>query len=49
LLHSSTCLVIFPEVNRNGRFISTVYPGNTAEDVEKLITDPVEEDKLENS
>lgn len=35
----------FPEVNETKIYISTVYPGNTAEDIEKLITDPVE-DKL---
>tara|TARA_R110000868_G_scaffold320583_1_gene581496 strand:+ start:1504 stop:4998 length:3495 start_codon:yes stop_codon:yes gene_type:complete len=35
----------FPEVNETKIYISTVYPGNTAEDIEKLITDPLE-DKL---
>jgi multidrug efflux pump len=35
----------FPEVNETKIYISTIYPGNTAEDIEKLITDPVE-DKL---
>lgn len=35
----------FPEVNETKIYISIVYPGNTAEDIEKLITDPVE-DKL---
>ena len=35
----------FPEVNETKIYISSVYPGNTAEDVEKLITDPLE-DKL---
>lgn len=32
----------FPEVNETKIYISTVYPGNTAEDIEKLITDPLE-------
>ncbi|PTM11812.1 MAG: copper transporter [Bacteroidetes bacterium] len=32
----------FPEVNETKIYVSTVYPGNTAEDIEKLITDPVE-------
>ena len=35
----------FPEVNETKIYVSTVYPGNTAEDIEKLITDPLE-DKL---
>lgn len=35
----------FPEVNQTKIYVSTIYPGNTAEDIEKLITDPVE-DKL---
>ena len=35
----------FPEINETKIYISSVYPGNTAEDVEKLITDPLE-DKL---
>ncbi len=35
----------FPEVNETKIYISTIYPGNTAEDIEKLITDPIE-DKL---
>lgn len=33
----------FPEVNETKIYISTIYPGNTAEDIEKLITDPVED------
>ncbi|MGJ8591771.1 MAG: efflux RND transporter permease subunit [Aquaticitalea sp.] len=33
----------FPEVNETKIYISTVYPGNTAEDIEKLITDPLED------
>jgi len=33
----------FPEVKETKIYISSVYPGNTAEDVEKLITDPLEE------
>ncbi|MGB5418999.1 efflux RND transporter permease subunit [Algibacter sp.] len=37
----------FPEVNETKIYISTVYPGNTAEDIEKLISDPIE-DKLKS-
>ena len=35
----------FPEVKETKIYISSLYPGNTAEDIEKLITDPIE-DKL---
>ncbi|MCR1023400.1 efflux RND transporter permease subunit [Cellulophaga baltica] len=35
----------FPEVNETKIYISSVFPGNTAEDIEKLIIDPLE-DKL---
>lgn len=35
----------FPEIRETKIYISSVYPGNTAEDIEKLITDPLE-DKL---
>jgi multidrug efflux pump subunit AcrB len=35
----------FPEVKETKIYISSVFPGNTAEDIEKLITDPLE-DKL---
>jgi len=35
----------FPEVKETKIYISSIYPGNTAEDVEKLITTPLE-DKL---
>lgn len=34
----------FPEVKETKIYISTVYPGNTAEDIEKLITNPLEEE-----
>lgn len=37
----------FPEIIQNIIYVSTPYPGNTAEDVERLITDPLE-DKLKN-
>ncbi len=37
----------FPEVKETKIYISTVFPGNTAEDMERLITDPLE-DKLNN-
>ena len=35
----------FPEIKETKIYISSLFPGNTAEDVEKLITDPLE-DKL---
>lgn len=35
----------FPEVKETKIYISSVYPGNTAEDIEKLLTNPLE-DKL---
>lgn len=35
----------FPEVKETKIYVSSIYPGNTAEDIEKLITDPLE-DKL---
>lgn len=35
----------FPEIKETKIYVSSVFPGNTAEDVEKLITDPLE-DKL---
>ena len=35
----------FPEIKDTKIYISSIYPGNTAEDIEKLITDPIE-DKL---
>lgn len=34
----------FPEIKETKIYISSVYPGNTSEDVEKLITDPLEEE-----
>ena len=37
----------FPEVQETKIYISSLFPGNTAEDVEKLITDPLE-DKLKS-
>ncbi|BAO75231.1 efflux RND transporter permease subunit [Winogradskyella sp. PG-2] len=33
----------FPEIKETKIYISSVYPGNTAEDIEKLITDPIED------
>ena len=33
----------FPEIKETKIYVSSVYPGNTAEDVEKLLTDPLEE------
>lgn len=37
----------FPEAVETKIYISTLYPGNTAEDMERLITDPLEE-RLKN-
>ena len=37
----------FPEIKETKIYISTPYPGNTAEDIEKLIVDPLE-DRLKN-
>ncbi len=37
----------FPEVNETKIYISIPYPGNTSEDIERLIVDPLE-DKLRN-
>lgn len=34
----------FPEVVENKIYISSVYPGNSAEDVEKFITEPIEKE-----
>jgi len=36
----------FPEIKETKIYISSVFPGNTAEDIEKLITNPLE-DQLE--
>ncbi|QNM85285.1 efflux RND transporter permease subunit [Polaribacter haliotis] len=33
----------FPEINETKIYISSVYPGNTAEDIEKLVTNPLED------
>ncbi|QKX05047.1 efflux RND transporter permease subunit [Aquimarina sp. TRL1] len=37
----------FPEINETKIYISVPYPGNTSEDIERLIVDPLE-DKLKN-
>ena len=37
----------FPEIKEVKIYISSIYPGNTAEDIEKLIVDPLE-DRLKN-
>ncbi|GFR66772.1 multidrug resistance protein [Elysia marginata] len=34
----------FPEIKETKIYISTVYPGNTAEDIESLITKPLEDE-----
>ena len=33
----------FPEINDTKIFVSTIYPGNTGEDIERTVTDPLEE------
>ncbi len=35
----------FPEIKETKIYVNSIFPGNTAEDIEKLITDPLE-DKL---
>ena len=35
---------LFPEINSSNIFITTVFPGNNAEEMEKLITDPLEQE-----
>jgi len=37
----------FPEIRDTKIYVSSIYPGNTAEDIEKLIIDPLE-DRLKN-
>ncbi|WP_462250170.1 efflux RND transporter permease subunit [Ekhidna sp.] len=37
----------FPEIKETKVYVSTPFPGNTAEDIERLITDPLE-DKIKN-
>ena len=37
----------FPEISETKIYVSALYPGNTAEDIEKLITTPLE-DKLKS-
>ncbi|MBL4664082.1 MAG: efflux RND transporter permease subunit, partial [Flavobacteriaceae bacterium] len=37
----------FPEIKETKIYVNSIYPGNTAEDIEKLITDPLE-DKLKS-
>ena len=37
----------YPEIVETKVYVSTPYPGNTAEDIERLITDPLE-DRLKN-
>lgn len=34
----------FPEVNETKIYVSAIFPGNTAEDIEKLIVDPLEDE-----
>lgn len=35
---------LFPEINYPTIFVQTVYPGNSAKDIEKLITEPLEKE-----
>ena len=35
---------LFPEINSTNIFVTTIFPGNSAEEIEKLITDPLEEE-----
>ena len=35
---------LFPEINSSNIFVTTIYPGNNAEEIEKLITDPLEQE-----
>lgn len=37
----------FPEIKETKIYVNSIFPGNTAEDIEKLITDPLE-DKLKS-
>jgi len=37
----------FPEIIENKTYISSIFPGNSAEDVEKLVTKPLE-DNIKN-
>ena len=34
----------FPEINTTNVFVTTVFPGNSAEEIEKLVTNPLEEE-----
>ena len=35
---------LFPEINSSNIFVTTIFPGNSAEEIEKLITDPLEQE-----
>jgi len=35
---------LFPEINSSNIFVTTIFPGNNAEQMEKLITDPLEQE-----
>jgi multidrug efflux pump subunit AcrB len=35
---------LFPEINSSNIFVTTIFPGNNAEEIEKLITDPLEQE-----
>ena len=36
----------FPEISNTQVFVSTIFPGNTAEDIERLVVDPLEDDLM---
>ena len=35
---------LFPEINSSNIFVTTIFPANNAEEIEKLITDPLEQE-----
>ena len=35
---------LFPEINSSNIFVTTIFPGNNAEEIEKLVTDPLEQE-----
>jgi multidrug efflux pump subunit AcrB len=35
---------LFPEINSSNIFVTTIFPGNNAGEIEKLITDPLEQE-----
>ena len=37
---------LFPEINSSNIFVTTIFPGNNAEEIEKLITELLKEDEF---